>query len=82
MELASSAAKVDTEYSVAQYSHSFLAEDVKAVASMGEKRGVCRVLVGRPEKKKPLARPRHNWEDNIKMYLQEVGWEGEGHGLG
>jgi len=32
------------------------------------------VLVGRPEKKKPLARPRHRWEDNIQMDLQEVGW--------
>lgn len=50
MELASSAVKVTNEYSVAQYTHSFLAKDVKAVASMGEKRGVRKVLVGRPEK--------------------------------
>jgi hypothetical protein len=47
---------------------------------MGQKRGVCRVLVGKPKKKKPLARPRRRWEDNIKMDLQEVGWGG--HGLG
>jgi len=40
---------------------------------MGEWRGVCRVLVGKPEEKRPLGRPRRRWEDNIKMYLQEVG---------
>jgi hypothetical protein len=40
---------------------------------MGESRGVYRVLVGKPEGKKPLERPRHRWEDNIKMDLQEVG---------
>jgi hypothetical protein len=33
-------------------------------------------LVERPEGRKPLGRPRRRWEDNIKMYLQEVGWEG------
>ena len=32
-----------------------------------------RVLVGKPEGKRPLGRPRHRWEDNIKMYIQEVG---------
>ena len=36
-------------------------------------RGVYRVLVGKPEGKRPLGRPRHRWEDNIKMDLQEVG---------
>jgi len=40
---------------------------------MGERRGVCRVLVGKPEGKRPLGRPRHRWADNIKMDLQEVG---------
>ena len=40
---------------------------------MGEGRGVHRVLVGKPEGKRPLGRPRHRWEDNIKMDLQEVG---------
>jgi hypothetical protein len=40
---------------------------------MGEKRGVHRVLVGKPEGKRPLGRPRRRWEDNIKMDLQEVG---------
>jgi hypothetical protein len=41
------------------------------VARMGEDRGVHWVLVGKPEGKRPLGRPRHRWEDNIKMDLQE-----------
>ena len=40
---------------------------------MGEWRGVHRVLVGKPEGKRPLGRPRHRWENNIKIDLQEVG---------
>jgi hypothetical protein len=40
---------------------------------MEEKRGVYRVLVGKPEGKRPLGRPRRRWEGNIKMKLQEVG---------
>jgi len=43
------------------------------VTSMGEERGAYRVLVGKPEGKRPLGRPRHRWVDNIKMDLQEVG---------
>jgi len=46
------------------------------VASMEESRGVYRVLVGKPERKRPLGRPRHRWEVNIKMDLQEVGCGG------
>jgi hypothetical protein len=46
------------------------------VARMGEKRGVCRDLVGKPEGKRPLGRPRLRWEDNIKMGLQVVGCGG------
>ena len=42
------------------------------VARMGERRGVYRVLMGKPEGKRPLGRPRRRWEDNIKMALQEV----------
>jgi len=42
------------------------------VACMGERRGVFRFLVGKPEGKRPLGRPRRRWEDNIKMDLQEV----------
>ena len=45
---------------------------------MGENRGVTRVLVGKPEEKRTLGRPRRRWEDNIKIDLQEVDW---GHGL-
>jgi hypothetical protein len=44
------------------------------VALMGEKRGAYRILVGRPEGRRSLGRPRHRWEDNIKMDLQDVGW--------
>jgi len=44
---------------------------------MGERRGAYINLVGKPEGKKPLGRPRLRWEDNIMMYLQEVGtWTG------
>jgi hypothetical protein len=42
------------------------------VARMGANRGVHRVLVGKPEEKRPLGKPRRRWEDNIKMDLQEV----------
>ena len=45
-------------------------------ARMGERRGVCRVLVGKPEGKRPLGILRRRWEDNIKMDLQEVGCGG------
>jgi len=43
------------------------------VARMGQGRGLHRVLVGKPEGKRPLGRPRRRWEDSIKMDLQEVG---------
>jgi hypothetical protein len=45
-------------------------------SAYGEGRGVYRVLVGKPEGKRPLGRPIHRWEDNIKMNLQEVGCGG------
>jgi hypothetical protein len=41
---------------------------------MGERRGAYRALVGKPEGGRPLGRPRHRWEDNIKMDLRGVGW--------
>jgi hypothetical protein len=41
---------------------------------MGERRGAYRALVGKSEERRPLGRPRHRWEDNIKMDLREVGW--------
>jgi hypothetical protein len=40
---------------------------------MGEMRNVSKILVGRPEGKTPLGRPRHRWEDNIRMDLREIG---------
>jgi hypothetical protein len=47
---------------------------------MVERRGEYRVLVGKPEEKRPLGRPRHRWEDNINTNLQVIGW-GVGHEL-
>jgi hypothetical protein len=46
------------------------------VARMGERSGVYRVLVGKPEGKRPLERPRRRWEDNIKLNLREIGIDG------
>jgi hypothetical protein len=46
------------------------------VARMGEGRNVYRVLVGKTEGKRPLERPRHRWEDRLKMDLREIGWGG------
>jgi len=46
------------------------------VAHMGGSRGIYRVLVQKPEGRRPLGRPRYRWEDNIKVYLQEVGCGG------
>jgi hypothetical protein len=41
---------------------------------MGEERKVCKVLVGKPEGKRPLRRPRHRWENGIRMDLGEISW--------
>jgi hypothetical protein len=46
------------------------------VERMGEKRNACRILVGKPEGKRPLGRPRRKWMDNSKMDLREIGWDG------
>jgi hypothetical protein len=46
------------------------------VAHMRERRGVYKVLDGRPKAKRPLVRPRHKWEDNIKLDLMEIGFNG------
>jgi hypothetical protein len=42
----------------------------------GERRNAQRILVGKPEGKRPLGRPRRRWVDNIKMDLRDVGWDG------
>jgi hypothetical protein len=44
------------------------------VARMGNERRVYKVLVGKPEGKRPLGRPRRGWEDGIRMDLREIGW--------
>jgi hypothetical protein len=46
------------------------------VARVGETTNAYRILVGKPEGKRPLGRPRHRWVDNIKMNLREIGWDG------
>jgi hypothetical protein len=43
---------------------------------MGETRNAYRILVGTPEGKRPLGRPRRRWVENIKIYLRETGWDG------
>jgi hypothetical protein len=41
-----------------------------------KRRKFCRILVGKPEGKRPLGRPRRRWVDNIKIYLREIAWDG------
>jgi len=48
----------------------------RASGTYRKKRGAYRVLVGKPEGKRPLVRPRRKWKDNITMDFQEGGWEG------
>jgi hypothetical protein len=43
---------------------------------MGEKRNAYRILVGKPEGRRPLGRPKRRWVDNIRMDLREIGWDG------
>jgi hypothetical protein len=45
------------------------------VARMGEKMSAYRILVGKPEGKRPVGRPRHKWVDNVRIDLREVGWD-------
>jgi hypothetical protein len=46
------------------------------VARMEDKRNAYRILVGNPEEKRPLGRPRRRWVDNIRMNYREMGWDG------
>jgi len=45
---------------------------------LGDRRSVCKVLVGKPEGKKPLGKTRYTWKDNINIDVQDVGWGGGG----
>jgi hypothetical protein len=46
------------------------------VGRIGAKKNACRILVGKPERKRPLGRPRRRWVDNTKMDLRGIGWGG------
>jgi hypothetical protein len=46
------------------------------VARIGDRRNAYNILVGKPEGERPLRRPRRRWEDNIRLDLREIGWEG------
>jgi hypothetical protein len=48
----------------------------RARSTDGEKRNACRILVGKPERKRPLTRLRRRWVNNIKMDLRDIGWDG------
>jgi hypothetical protein len=48
----------------------------RACSMKGVKRNACRILMGKPEDKRPLGRPRRSWVDNIRMDLREMGWDG------
>jgi hypothetical protein len=48
----------------------------RACSTIGEKRNAYRILVGKPEGKRPVGRPRRTWLDNIKMDLREIEWDG------
>jgi hypothetical protein len=48
----------------------------RACSTNGEKRNAYRILLGKPEGKRPLGRPRRRWEDNIRMDFKEIGWSG------
>jgi hypothetical protein len=50
----------------------------RACSTNGEKRNAYRILVGNPERKRPLGRPRRRWVNSMKMDLREIGWDGMG----
>jgi hypothetical protein len=49
---------------------------VDHVACMGEMKSAYKILVGRPKGRRPIMKPTHRWEDNIRMVLRKIGWEG------
>jgi hypothetical protein len=53
-----------------------MAHSTVRIYSSVRKRNAYRILVGKPEGKRPLGRPRSRWMDNIKIYLREIGWDG------
>jgi hypothetical protein len=59
------------------YFYQFKEDEMGRACSMnGERRNAYRILVGKPEKRRPLGRPRRRWVDIIKMDLREIGWDG------
>jgi hypothetical protein len=56
--------------------HRFSVLQFYIVNAIVEKRNACRILVGKPEGKRPLGRPRRRWVDNVKVDLREMGWIG------
>jgi hypothetical protein len=48
----------------------------RACSRNGEKRNAYRILLGKPERKRPLGRPRRKWVNNVRMDLREIGWDG------
>jgi hypothetical protein len=48
----------------------------RACSTIGENRNAYRILMGKPEEKRPLGRPRRRWVNNVKLHLREIGWDG------
>jgi hypothetical protein len=56
---------------------------LRYIARIGEKRNACRMLVGKPEGKRPIGRPRHRLVDNTEMDIKKIGWDDmDGSGSG
>ena len=70
--------KLHNEEFYALYSSPKIIRMIKSRRHTGNSKGAYRVLVGNPEGRRQLGKPRHRWEDNIKMYLRDVGLGGGG----